>query len=47
MSKGLIFLCDQLRGFDLGSLENGNITDHMKKGEIAEILYKAIERMNN
>lgn len=28
-------------------MENGNITDNMKKGEIAEILYKAIERMNN
>lgn len=28
-------------------LENGNITDKMKKDETAEMLYRAIERMNN
>lgn len=28
-------------------MENGNITDNIKKGEIEEILHKVIERMNN
>lgn len=31
----------------LAHLENGNIIDNMKKGKTADILYRAIERMNN
>lgn len=49
MSNGLIFFFHVINSevLTLAHLENGNIIDNIKKGEITEILYSAIERMNN